>query len=112
MVYIEKGDPELDKMQPGENIIDIEMEHEKKIRAFGKAIESDPRNAGAYTKRGVSKAFLERHKEAIIDFGKAIEIDPKNAGAHQERSFSYLMLHNKTFWQRDLEKSEQINTNN
>jgi tetratricopeptide (TPR) repeat protein len=55
--------------------------------AIAKAIEKDPRLAGAYVSRGVGNYYLPPSfgggtQLAIADFRKALELDPKNAAAY------------------------------
>jgi tetratricopeptide (TPR) repeat protein len=55
------------------------------IRDFNKAIELDPKLAGAYGGRGLAEYKLCDYKGAIRDLNKAIELNPKLAVSYHNR---------------------------
>ena len=59
---------------------------------FTKAINLYPKNAAAYSGRGVSYNKTEKYPEAVEDLTKAIELNSKDAGAYSARGDSYRRL--------------------
>ncbi|MCX5712932.1 MAG: tetratricopeptide repeat protein [Candidatus Omnitrophica bacterium] len=59
------------------------------IAAFSKAIEVNPKYAGAYIARGDAYMQLRNYPQAIKEFDKAIEINPQEAGAYSFRGNAY-----------------------
>ena len=55
------------------------------ISCYDKVLDIDPRNAAAYSNRGVAKSRLGDHQAAIADYDKALEINPNSAGAYSNR---------------------------
>jgi len=55
------------------------------LAEFDRAIEIDPRSAGAHTNRGVALRGLKRFEEALAAYDRAIEIDPRDAQTHSKR---------------------------
>ena len=55
-----------------------------------KAIELDPKLAGAYSNRGVAHLEKGELDRAIADCNKAIELDPKLAEAYNNRGAAYI----------------------
>jgi tetratricopeptide (TPR) repeat protein len=70
------------------------------IDALTKAIDLDPKGAGAYRLRG--DAFSDKHEwdRAIEDFTKAIDLDPKDALGYNNRGRAYAK---KGDWDRAIE---------
>jgi len=64
-------------------------EYERAILEYSKAIEIDPRRAGAYNNRGVTYAHKREFEQAVLDFTRAIEIDPKYATAYTNRGKAF-----------------------
>ena len=64
---------------------EVKTPHEKKTWAektlpkMNEAIELDPKNADAWTNRGVAKNMLGNHQGAMNDHDEALELDPQNA---------------------------------
>ena len=52
---------------------------EEAVKAFDKAIEIDPQNAGAWRNKGLALVELEKYDEAVEAFDKAIGLNPENA---------------------------------
>ena len=87
-----------------------------KIEYYSKAIEIDPKLAGAYTNRGVAYKNLGEYQKAIDDYSKAIEIDPKLASAYNNRGVAYAFQKSPTvacddFYQAGILFLKQNNTN-
>jgi tetratricopeptide (TPR) repeat protein len=64
-------------------------QHDRAIAYFNKAIEINPKLAGAYYNRGYVYDEKGQYDTAISDYNKAIEIDPKYAEAYNNRGFAY-----------------------
>jgi tetratricopeptide (TPR) repeat protein len=62
------------------------------IICCNKALEIDPRDAGAWDGKGSSLDRLGRFDEAIICCNKALEIDPRHAGAWGNKGSSLVSL--------------------
>jgi len=52
----------------------------------------DPKDADAYTNRGIAKAILEQYEAAIEDFDQAIRLDPKDVTAYYNRGIAKVSL--------------------
>jgi tetratricopeptide (TPR) repeat protein len=52
------------------------------ITDYTKALELNPKFAGAYYNRGIAKSDLQNFTGAIDDYTKAIEINPKHEHAY------------------------------
>ncbi len=59
------------------------------ISEYNKAIELNPKYAGAYNNRGGAYSDLGQFKEAISERTKAIELDPKFDRAYYNRGLAY-----------------------
>jgi tetratricopeptide (TPR) repeat protein len=59
---------------------------------YEKAIELDPKNAGAYSSRGGIYAVIGRPNRAMADLDKAVELDPEDAESYTNRGFAYLLM--------------------
>ena len=85
-------------------------EYDLAISNFTKAIEKNPRLAGAYYNRGL--VYLYHHDrdndKAISDFTKAIEINPKLGFAYTERAMAYLMKQEYDQARADVQKAESL----
>ncbi len=64
-------------------------DNDRAIADHNKAIELDPKYAGAYNGRGRAYAAKQDYDHAIADFDKAIELDPKYALAYHNRGTAY-----------------------
>lgn len=58
-----------------------EKRYEKALEAFNKAIEINPKDGYALSRKGVALGNLGRNEEALDVFNKAIEINPKDETA-------------------------------
>ncbi|RJR35858.1 MAG: tetratricopeptide repeat protein [Desulfobacteraceae bacterium] len=61
-------------------------DHAAAIRAFSKAIETDPRMAPGWYYRGQAHARSAQYGKAVADFGRAIELDPDHYRAYLARA--------------------------
>ena len=59
------------------------------IEAYSHAIKLDPKNADAYSNRGVAYCDKGDYDRAIEDHTTAIKLDPKNADAYSNRGATY-----------------------
>jgi len=64
-------------------------ELDKALPLLAKAIESNPKNAKAYSLRGAIHERMDKYKEAIADYTKAIELDPKDARTINDRGSAH-----------------------
>ena len=58
------------------NDLSKRKDYDGAIKAYTKAIELNPKNAGAYSRRGGCFQFKEDYDAAIADYKKAIALDP------------------------------------
>ena len=65
---------------------------EKAIKAFERAIEIDPKQAGGYLGRANCLNTLGQHKRSLEDYDRALEIDPKLANAYVNRGIGTLVF--------------------
>lgn len=59
------------------------------IADYTKAIRLDPKNAEAYSDRGVAYKEIGQSDKEIADFSEAIRLDPKYAKAYYGRGLAY-----------------------
>lgn len=59
----------------------LAQEYERATADFTKAIELNPKNAGAYVGRGLLHARQQKRDEAIADFREVVKISPGHTGA-------------------------------
>ncbi len=79
------------------------------LQDYSKAIELDPKDAGAYYMRGVIAKFnLHDYTGAIQDFSKAIELNPKDANAYYMRGDAKEMLKDKRGALEDYSKAGEL----
>ncbi|HZT82252.1 MAG TPA: tetratricopeptide repeat protein, partial [Gemmataceae bacterium] len=57
-----------------------------------RAVEREPKNAGAWLFRGTLNAARRKQKEAVADFSKAIQLNPKLAEAYDRRGSEHFKL--------------------
>jgi tetratricopeptide (TPR) repeat protein len=58
-------------------------EYDRAISDYNKAIELDPKLAGAYSNRGYVYVHKQDKNHAIADFRKALSLDPNHNGARE-----------------------------
>jgi tetratricopeptide (TPR) repeat protein len=75
---------------------------------LNKAIELDPKYAGAWNNRGATYLFLRQHDKALADYSKAIELDPKLVKAWSNRGLAYFILHQDDKALPDLNKAIEL----
>ena len=80
---------------------------------YCKAIELDPKEAGAFNNRGTRKSDLGRHEAAMedCDYDKAIELDPKYAEAFNKRGYCKNALGRHEAAIEDYDKAIELNPN-
>lgn len=64
-----------------------EGKYEQALREFNKIIEVEPRNADAYSDRGVSKFHLKDLKGALDDMNLAVNLEPENPYRYASRAY-------------------------
>lgn len=64
----------------------------KAIKAFERAIQIDPKQAGGYLGRANSLNTLGQYQQSITDYNKALEIDAGLANAYVNRGVAYAHL--------------------
>jgi tetratricopeptide (TPR) repeat protein len=84
-------------------------DYQEAIKDFDRAIELDPKLAGAYWGRGKTYHELGDYQEAIKDFDRAIELDPKLAGAYWSRGKAYQKLGNQQQANEDFKTAGKLN---
>jgi len=65
---------------------------EEALKLAGKAIDLDPKNAGAFLMRGMLYESRDKHAEAIADYDQIIKLDPKAADAYEHRGSELFKL--------------------
>ncbi len=90
----EKENPEAVKHRNNGIIFGVNLENDKAIAEFNKAIEIDPNFADAYSRRGAAYSNKSDYDRAIKDFNKAIELDPKHEVALLNRASVYMLKEN------------------
>jgi len=83
--------------------------HEEAIRDYSKAIELDPKDAGAYYNRGTAFSKLSKHEDAIKDFNKAIELNPEYAESYYNRGNTHFKLNKHEEAIEDYNKAIELN---
>jgi len=89
----------------------VELENDRAIAEFTKAIELDPNYADAYGRRGAAYSNKKDDDRAIADFTKAIELNPKFDLAYLNRGSSYVIKKEYELAIRDFTKAIEIGTN-
>lgn len=79
------------------------------IRDLDRAIELNPKDAGAYVVRGMIYNNLGDHRQAISDLDRGIELNPNDALAYGNRGIAYSKLAEHRRGIRDLDRAIQLN---
>jgi len=69
-------------------------QYERAIEDYNKAIEINPKYAGAYSNRGVAYRKLKQYAKEQEDYKKALELDPNHVNAMLNFSESYSITKN------------------
>ena len=64
----------------------------KAISDLNRAIQLNPKNATAYTNRGITYSKLKQRRRAISDFTKAIELNPNNPKPYAARGVLFASI--------------------
>lgn len=67
-------------------------QRDKALELASRALQTDPKNVGAYYLRGQMHEELGKHETAIADFNKCVQIDPKHAAAYNHRGSEQFKL--------------------
>lgn len=79
---------------------------------FTRAVELNPRHAGAYCGRGMSKWWLQDYSGAIADYDKAIALNPKEGGYYSNRGQARFALHKVSEALADYNKAIDLDPRN
>ena len=80
------------------------------IERYGEAIKRDPKNAGAYYKRGWLYIKIGETTRALSDFSRTIELEPKNASYYAARGYTYYESGHCQKALDDLEKAASLDS--
>jgi tetratricopeptide (TPR) repeat protein len=83
-------------------------DYQEAIKDFNRAIELDPKLAGAYWGRGKTYHELGDYQQAIKDFDRAIELNPKLGGAYWSRGKTYQELGNQQQAKEDFKTAAKL----
>lgn len=82
------------------------------FEAFTKAIELNPKNSAAFSRRGEMNLYdLKNYVAAIKDFSSEIKIEPNNEFAYIDRGKSYAKFNKHENAIKDFTKAIKINPN-
>lgn len=84
----------------------------KALSDFGKLIEINPKNYGAYYNRGLANIRQKQIDSALIDFNKAIELNQKDDAIYENRGNIYFAKKQYDMAFADFTKAIEINPNN
>ena len=79
-------------------------DYETALRAFNRAIESNPRYVSAYYNQGLAYLSLGEDRKAVESFTKAIEIFPDFISAHYDLGRAYRKLEEKENAKKSFQK--------
>jgi tetratricopeptide (TPR) repeat protein len=82
------------------------------IADCNRAIELNPKLAGAYLNRGSAKAYKGDTDNAIADFNRALQLNPKLAPAYAGRGHANFLAHNWTAALRDYRRFCELSPRN
>ena len=83
-------------------------EYDNAIADYNAAIQLDPKDAVAYSNRGVAWGIKKEYDKAIADFSEAIRLDPKDVGAYNNRAWLLATCPDAKF--RDGKKAVELAT--
>ena len=66
-------------------------EYDKAIADYDEAIKLDPKNANAYSYRGLAWYWKSEYDKAIADYDEAIKLDPKSPRRYSNRGDAWQM---------------------
>jgi tetratricopeptide (TPR) repeat protein len=66
-----------------------QVDPERQVECFTRAIRLNPELAEAYTGRGTAYSDLGKYDKVIADYTKAIELNPDNAQNYHNRGWAY-----------------------
>jgi tetratricopeptide (TPR) repeat protein len=73
-----------------------EIDLNKQIEYYTRAIELKPNYAKAFNSRGVVKQELRRYKEALLDYDQAVKFDPKLDVAYANKGCCLIAMNDKS----------------
>jgi lipoprotein NlpI len=76
-----------------------------------KAIERDPKDAGAYFQRGAAQFKLGKFAESAADFDRQIELDPKAGPGHWQRGITLYYAGKYDEGKKQFKSYEEKDTN-
>ena len=78
------------------------------ILDFTKALSINPKDANAYSNRGILKRLMKDNTGAISDFSRAIALNPSDAKAYLNRGIAKRSIKDNAGAVLDLEKAKSI----
>jgi tetratricopeptide (TPR) repeat protein len=82
--------------------------HKEAIKCFDTVIEIDPKEADAWSNKGVSFGLLGRFEKAVECFETAIKIDPLNALAWYNKGMTLRVLNCDSESEIALNKAREL----
>jgi tetratricopeptide (TPR) repeat protein len=83
-------------------------DYQQAIKDFDRAIELDPKLAGAYWGRGKTYHEVGDYQQAIKDYDRAIALNPKLRGAYWSRGKTYQELGNQQQAKEDFKTAGKL----
>ncbi|VVB65742.1 Photosystem I assembly protein Ycf3 [Candidatus Gugararchaeum adminiculabundum] len=87
-------------------------DYEQAIEDFTRAIEIDPKSAGAYNNRGTAYYMMKDFRRAVDDCTEAIRLAPEFSSAHNNRGAFRLGMRKYRKAMEDFDKAIAINPKN
>lgn len=84
-------------------------DYDKAVVAYTEAINLNPKNADAYSRRGLIYKMRKQYEFAIADFSKTIELVPANSIVYYNRGDSYFLYKQYELAAVDFSKSIELN---
>ena len=111
-------------LEQGEQFLDSEDYHGA-LESINKAIEANPKNAGAYFLKGLlyfnlgdmefdtsdDSNYIFSYTKAIYNYSKVIELNPNDVEAHFFRGINYYYLGNAQLSLKDFDKAIELDSN-